>query len=116
MKAPIEDRLQASVNMDAVNGDSIERSVVGLQIQEAIYEIRKLRNLIKELESRRCPICNDTGKLDDAQAWDDEMNKLPVKYYNDGCIWAVYGSSSISYVEKLCKRIKELEEEYIRKD
>jgi len=46
MKSPIEDRLQASINMDAINGDNMERAVVGLQIQEAVYEIRKLRAAI----------------------------------------------------------------------
>ena len=40
----IEDRLQASINMDAINGNNQERAVLGLQIQEAIYELRKLRN------------------------------------------------------------------------
>lgn len=51
MKTLIEDRLQASINMDAINGDNMERAVVGLQMQEAIYEIRKLRDVIKQKEA-----------------------------------------------------------------
>ena len=51
MKTLIEDRLQASINMDAINGDNMERAVVGLQMQEAIYEIRKLRDVIKRKEA-----------------------------------------------------------------
>lgn len=76
------------------------------------------------------PHCTATGKLDDAQAWDagqersdcpycpdrvDEliaqMDNLPVKYYKDKGVRAVYGSSSIHYVDKLLQRIKKLEVE-----
>jgi hypothetical protein len=51
MKGLIEDRLQASINMDAINGDSTERSILGLQIQEAVYELRKLRHSLKDKEA-----------------------------------------------------------------
>lgn len=39
MTAPIRDRLMASVRIDAINGDSFERSVVRGQILEAITYI-----------------------------------------------------------------------------
>ncbi len=41
--SPIEDRLQATLRIDAVNGDSFERMVVAKQIKEAIDEIKRLR-------------------------------------------------------------------------
>jgi hypothetical protein len=50
-KSPIEDRLQASINFDAINGDSMERAVVGMQIQEAVYEIRMLRAASRTVEA-----------------------------------------------------------------
>jgi len=43
MISPIEDRLEASLKMDAINGDPFERTIVAKQIREAIAEIRKLR-------------------------------------------------------------------------
>ena len=45
---PIENRLEASLKFDAINGDSYERGVVASQIREAILEIRKLREEIKQ--------------------------------------------------------------------
>ena len=46
MPALIEDRLEASLKIGAVNGDSFERTIVAKQIKEAIAEIRKLRKEI----------------------------------------------------------------------
>ena len=43
IKGLIEDRLQATIRADAINGDEFERSVVTLQIEEAIDELRRLR-------------------------------------------------------------------------
>jgi regulator of replication initiation timing len=40
---PIEDRLRASLNFDAINGDQFERSVVTRQVNEAIEELDRLR-------------------------------------------------------------------------
>jgi hypothetical protein len=48
MKTSIEDRLQASINMDAINGNSAEKSVVGRQIQEAIYKIKQQKAVLAE--------------------------------------------------------------------
>jgi hypothetical protein len=53
MKQPIEERLQASIKHDAVNGDNPERAVVGLQIQEAIYLTRTLRSELATLRAER---------------------------------------------------------------
>jgi len=39
----IEQRLQASLNMDAVNGDAMERGVVAQQIREAVAELASFR-------------------------------------------------------------------------
>jgi len=43
MKSLIEDRLQAAIKYDVIHGNEQERTVLGLQIQEAIYELRTLR-------------------------------------------------------------------------
>jgi len=42
-RAPIEDRLMASLKFDAISGDEFERGVVASQIKEAIAEIKRLR-------------------------------------------------------------------------
>jgi len=41
MKTPIKDRLEASLRIDAINGDSFERAIVAKQIREAIAELAK---------------------------------------------------------------------------
>lgn len=46
----IRDRLMALVAMDAINGDSFERSVVNRQIREAIEYIDQQVGYIKRLE------------------------------------------------------------------
>jgi hypothetical protein len=48
MKALIEDRLQASIKYDVLHGSEQERAVLGLQIQEAIYELRSLRHKVSD--------------------------------------------------------------------
>jgi len=65
---PIENRLEASLKFDAINGDSYERSVVASQIREAILEIRKLRKeIIKEATDESYPRdWRKERKMDDA--------------------------------------------------
>jgi hypothetical protein len=46
----IERRLRASVGMDAINGDSFERSVCGKQMIEAATEIERLKAAIASRE------------------------------------------------------------------
>jgi len=41
--SPIEKRLQASINMDAFNGDSFERSICAKQAMEAVSSIEALK-------------------------------------------------------------------------
>lgn len=40
---PVEDRLEASLRHDVINGDSHERAVLERQISDAIAEIKRLR-------------------------------------------------------------------------
>jgi hypothetical protein len=54
----IERRLRASVGMDAINGDSFERSVCGKQMIEAATEIERLKTA---LSSRDEPVASVTG-------------------------------------------------------
>ena len=44
-----------------------------------ISEVERLRRRVEKFEVRTCAICNDTGKLDDAQAWDcgEESSECP---------------------------------------
>jgi len=65
----IEKRLAASLNMDAINGDSSERSVVSKQINEAIKEIITLRARIAELEA-------DVGRFRALSKLSDIQNEL----------------------------------------
>ena len=46
----VEDRLEAAVKMDVINGDNFERSILESQIKESIIEIRRIR---RELGIRR---------------------------------------------------------------
>lgn len=48
----IELRLRASVRMDAINGNSFERSVCSNQMLEAAKEIERLRAEVKNYETR----------------------------------------------------------------
>ena len=47
-RAPIEDRLMASLKFDAISGDEFERGIVVSQIKEAIAEIKRLRVALLE--------------------------------------------------------------------
>lgn len=54
MKGYIEDRLQASLKYDVINGDSSERRIFASQVQEAIAELRSLRQSIFDLHRNTC--------------------------------------------------------------
>lgn len=49
MSQPIEIRLHASIEMDAINGDDYERSVMLSQCIEAVSEIIELRRRVELL-------------------------------------------------------------------
>jgi hypothetical protein len=59
MKSPIRDRLEATLKMDAINGDSFERAIVASQIREAITEITVLFQEIARLKSEREAPCQE---------------------------------------------------------
>lgn len=56
----IVNKLKASLNFDAINGNSFERTILEGQIKEAIKEIIRLQEEIKEYESEivKCPFCS----------------------------------------------------------
>ena len=45
---PIEDRLTATIQLDAIHGPSEDKAVVENQIIEAIREIKRLRKQVDE--------------------------------------------------------------------
>jgi hypothetical protein len=51
MLKPIEDRLQASINMDVINGDSFERGIFEKQIKEAIINLKYMRQELTNMSS-----------------------------------------------------------------
>jgi hypothetical protein len=54
-------RLEATVRLDAINGDSFERSVVNSQIREAIAEIKLYKGLL-EAEQEDCQKQRETSQ------------------------------------------------------
>ena len=49
---------------------------------------------------------NKVKRLEKENAEIRERENMPVRYYTDGMTYAVYGTSSIDYVEKLLERQK----------
>lgn len=66
-------------------------------IDEVLHEfsIDEIERLRTELQQKEAEI---------------EAGKMPVRYYDDGHLYAVYGSSSINYVEKLRTELKQWKE------
>jgi hypothetical protein len=58
-------RLRASIGVDAINGDSFERSVCAAQMKEAADEIERLQNTLQLCADRACEaveaLPNDSG-------------------------------------------------------
>ena len=54
MNSYIEDRLESSLKMDVMNGDSNERYILEGQIRAAITELRSLRRAIFDLHKNTC--------------------------------------------------------------
>jgi hypothetical protein len=48
----IEDKLEASLRIDAINGEPFERDIVAQQILEAISELRQLRMIRNNLAAQ----------------------------------------------------------------
>ena len=48
----IEDKLEASLRMDVINGEPFERDIVAQQILEAISELRQLRMIRNNLAAQ----------------------------------------------------------------
>ncbi len=48
----IAKRLKASLEMDAINGDSLERSICACQMQEAANRIEQLEREVQELQQQ----------------------------------------------------------------
>jgi chaperonin cofactor prefoldin len=72
-----------------------------IKLEAAVTQMsRAARSLEKRLEELK----------KEFNEWLDQEN-IPRKYYDDGMIYGVYGSSSISYVEVLLKRLKDLKEQ-----
>jgi len=65
----VEDRLEAAVKMDVINGDNFERSILESQIKESIIEIRRIRRELgdkKDLLSKSLKLLK---KLADCGTW-----------------------------------------------
>lgn len=45
----IEDRLQSSINMDVINGDSFERGIFEKQVKEAVNAIKAFRQELRNI-------------------------------------------------------------------
>lgn len=58
-------RLRASIRMDAINGDSLERAVCAIQMKEAADEIERLRARIAELEKYKLAVEQHNRECDD---------------------------------------------------
>lgn len=50
-KTPIADRLEASLELDVLNGVPCERIVLAQQIHEAVRDLRRMSQEIRDLQS-----------------------------------------------------------------
>ena len=67
MRPPIEEILS---RLELIKKEPDSLNYLAWSTYEAPRHIEVLCAYALELEDRQCSVCNDTGKLDDAQAWD----------------------------------------------